>query len=86
MDETISNVKVDSIIFFIINQYNFKPLVILFNDYIKKKYSKKKYILIHFLLEAYTINNFYKNTAIYILIKHYVHKYPTHLLRNYIWK
>ena len=86
MDETISNVKVDSIIFFIIHQYNFKPLVILFNDYIKKKYSKKKFILIHFLLEAYSINNFYENTPIYAFIKHFVNKYPNLLVKTYMWK
>ena len=86
MDETSSNVKVDSIIFFIIHQYNFKPLVIVFNDFIRKKYSKKKFILIHFLLEAYLINNLYENTIVYKLIKNYVHKYPTHLLRLYMWK
>ena len=86
MNATISNIKIDSIILFIICKQDFKPLVILFNDYIKKKYSKKSYLLIQFLLEAYSINNIYENTPIYAFIKHFVNKYPNLLVKTYMWK
>ena len=85
MNSTISNVKIDSIIYFIIHKQDVKPLVILFNDYIKKKYSKKRYLLIKFLIEAYSINNFYENTPIYTFIEHFVKTYPNLLIKIYMW-
>ena len=86
MNSTISNLKIDSIILFIICNQDVKPLVILFNDYIKKKYSKKRYLLIKFLIEAYSINNFYENTPIYAFITYFVKNYPNLLIKTYMWK
>ncbi len=86
MNSIISNLKIDSIIYFIIHKQDIKPLLILFNDYIKKKYSKKKYLLIKFLIQAYSINNFYENTPIYAFITYFVKNYTSILIKTYIWK
>ena len=61
---TASNVKIDSMILHILHEYNFNPLIVLFNDYLKKKYSKKAFLLIRILLKAYVIKNIYKDKAI----------------------
>ena len=52
---TASNVKIDSMILHILHEHNFNPLIVLFNDYLKKKYSKKAFLLIRILLKAYVI-------------------------------
>ena len=85
MNKSISNVKIDSITFYIISQRQFKPLMILFDDYIKKKYSHKNYLLIHLLLRAYSIHNVYENTPLYTFIQHYVKTYPERLVQTYMW-
>ena len=39
LQATFSDVKIDSIVLHILNEYNFTPLTILFTDYLKKKHS-----------------------------------------------
>lgn len=85
LQATFSDVKIDSIVLHILNEYNFTPLTILFTDYLKKKHSKKRFMLINFLLKAYAINNFYNDTFFYIMIKKYIYSYPNNLLKTYLW-
>jgi len=82
---TASNVKIDSMILHILHEYNFSPLIILFNDYLKKKYSKKVFLLIHILLKAYIIKNIYKNSIDYTFIKMYIYNNISKMLYLYLW-
>ena len=43
LQATFSDVKIDSIVLHILNEYNFTPLTILFTDYLKKKTLKKTF-------------------------------------------
>ena len=85
MREKASNIKIDSIVLYILHEYNFNPLIILFNDYLKKKYSKKTFILIHILLKAYLTNNLYKDSIFYLFIKKYIYNHPKNMLAVYLW-
>ena len=81
---TASNVKIDSMVLHILYEYNFNPLIILFNDYLKK-YSKKVFLLIHILLKAYIIKNIYKNSIDYTFIKMYIYNNISKMLYLYLW-
>ena len=41
LQATFSDIKIDSIILHILNEYNLTPLTVLFTDHLKKKHSKK---------------------------------------------
>ena len=82
---TASNVKIDSMILHILHEYNFNPLIVLFNDYLRKKYSKKAFLLIRILLKAYVIENIYKDSIHYAFIKIYIYNNISKVLYLYLW-
>ncbi len=82
---TASNVKIDSMILHILHEHNFNPLIVLFNDYLKKKYSKKAFLLIRILLKAYVIKNIYKDSIHYAFIKMYISNNISKVLYLYLW-
>jgi len=81
----ISNIKIDSITYHLLHKYELKPHLCLFEDFMKKKYSKKKYILVHLLLSSYQINNYFEHSPIYKILEEYIYKHQRQILHHFIW-